>query len=177
VPSEGHVVVVGLGNVGNRTLAGLARAGVPAAAVDVEPRADRRDGEKTRAVIVVGDAREREVLERARIGTARAVVAVTGSDAVNLGVALLSRKLNPKIRTVVRLFDAGLAEKVQAGLDVDVAMGSARVAAPMFVASALEEDVCAAVFFDGTLHILKRRGTGFDWTRRGTGAGGRGPTA
>ena len=177
VPSEGHVVVVGLGNVGNRTLAGLARAGVPAAAVDVEPRADRRDGEKTRAVIVVGDAREREVLERARVGTARAVVAVTGSDAVNLGVALLSRKLNPRIRTVVRLFDAGLAEKVQAGLDVDVAMGSARVAAPMFVASALEEDVCAAVFFDGTLHILKRRGTGFDWTRRGTGAGGRGPTA
>jgi len=59
VPSEGHVVVVGLGNVGNRTLAGLARCRGPRRRGRCRTRADRRDGEKTRAVVVVGDARER----------------------------------------------------------------------------------------------------------------------
>ena len=75
---------------------------------------------------------------------------------MNLGVALLAEKINPKVRTVVRLFDAGLAEKVQAHLDVDVAMGAARVAAPMFVAAALEDGVAAAVVSGGALHVLKK---------------------
>jgi voltage-gated potassium channel Kch len=163
VPASGHVVVVGCGNVGSRTVAELARAGVPAVAVDVAPGVRVGAG---RSAVVIGDARRLEVLEEAHVSTARAVVAVTGDDAVNLGVALLARKLNPGVRTVVRLFDAGLAEKVQAGLDVDVAMGAARVAAPMFVAAALEEGVEAAVVSDGALHVLRRGDSGLAWTRR-----------
>ena len=163
VPASGHVLVVGLGNVGSRTLAELARAGVGAAAVDVDAAVRVRSED---AAVVIGDARRLEVLEEANVATARAVVTVTGDDAVNLGVALLARKLNPKIRTVVRIFDAGLAEKVQAGLDVDVAMGAARVAAPMFVASALEEGVEAAVVSGGALHVLRRGDSGLAWSRR-----------
>lgn len=163
VPASGHVVVVGDGNVGSRTLGELARAGVPAAAVDVDPAVRVRSAG---AAVVIGDARRLEVLEEANVATARAVVTVTGDDAVNLGVALLARKLNPKIRTVVRIFDAGLAEKVQAGLDVDVAMGAARVAAPMFVAAALEEGVEAAVVSGGALHVLRRTDSGLAWSRR-----------
>jgi Trk K+ transport system NAD-binding subunit len=163
VPASGHVVVVGDGNVGSRTIAELARAGVPAAAIDVDPSVRIRSAG---AAIVIGDARRLEVLEEAHVATARAVVAVTGDDAVNLGVALLARKLNPEIRTVVRLFDAGLAEKVQAGMDVDVAMGAARVAAPMFVAAAFEEGVEAAVVSGGALHFLRRTDAGLAWSQR-----------
>ena len=165
VPAGGHVVVVGLGSVGTRTLAALQRADVPVAGVDVDPAVARSLG--AGASVVTGDARLAAVLEQAHAATARAIVAVTGDDAVNLGVALLAEKLNPKIRTVVRLFDAGLAEKVQAALDVDVAMGSARVAAPMFVAAALEDGVAAAVVSGGALHVLKKGPSGLVWTRRG----------
>ena len=70
----------------------------------------------------------------------------------------------------MRLFDAGLAEKVQAGLDVDVAMGAARVAAPLFVASALEEGVEAAVVSGGALHVLRRTDAGLAWSRRALAA-------
>jgi Trk K+ transport system NAD-binding subunit len=166
VPASGHVVVVGLGNVGSRTMAELGRAGIATVAVDLDPAAAGARGDGAHAAVVTGDARRFAVLEEAHVATARAVVAVTGDDAVNLGVALLARKLNPKIRTVVRLFDAGLAEKVQAGLDVDVAMGAARVAAPMFVASALEDGVEAAVVSDGALHVLRRGDAGLAWSRR-----------
>ncbi|MEO8587177.1 MAG: NAD-binding protein [Acidobacteriota bacterium] len=164
VPAGGHVLVVGVGSVGSRTLAALQRAGVPAAGVDVDPGVARSVAAGT--AVVTGDARLAAVLEQAHVATARAIVAVTGDDAVNLGVALLAKKLNPKIRTVVRLFDAGLAEKVQASLDVDVAMGAARVAAPMFVACALEDDVAAAVVSEGALHVLKKSPSGLVWTKR-----------
>jgi Trk K+ transport system NAD-binding subunit len=164
VPTAGHVLVVGLGNVGGRTLAALRRAGVPAAAVEIDPAA-AASGAATRSSVVTGDARSVEVLEQAHVRTARAVVAVTGDDAVNLGVALLAEKLNPGVRTVVRLFDPGLADKVQAGLDVDCAMGAARVAAPMFVASALEEGVVAATAWGNVLHVLRREGAGLAWRR------------
>jgi len=56
---------------------------------------------------------------------------------------------------------------VQAALDVDVAMGSARVAAPMFVAAALEDGVAAAVVSGGALHVLKKGPSGLAWTKRG----------
>ena len=164
VPAGGHVVVVGLGSVGSRTLAALQRADVPAAGVDLDPAASRSAAPGS--AVVTGDARQPGVLEQAHVASARAVVAVTGDDAVNLGVALLARKLNPKVRTVVRLFDAGLAEKVQARLDVDVAMGAARVAAPMFVAAALEDGVAAAVVSGGALHVLKKSASGLAWTKR-----------
>jgi voltage-gated potassium channel Kch len=166
VPASGHVVVVGYGNVGSRTAAELVRAGVAAVAVDADAGAASARTVGARTAVVIGDARRPGVLEDAHIATARAVVAVTGDDAVNLGVALLARKLNPGIRTVLRLFDAGLAAKVQAGLDVDVAMGAARVAAPMFVAAALEEGVEAAVVEGGALHVLLRTDTGLSWSRR-----------
>ncbi len=165
VPAAGHVVVVGLGSVGTRTAAELHRAGVPVAAVEIDPAVATR-ASAARTPVVVGDARQPGVLDGARVAAARAVVVVTGDDAVNLGVALLARKLNPGIRTVVRLFDAGLAEKVQAGLDVDLAMGAARVAAPMFVATALADGVEAAVVDGGALHVLTRGDAGLAWSRR-----------
>ena len=162
MPAAGHVVVVGSGNVGSRTLSALRRAGVPAVGVDVDPGAAAAGGvEGTPGV--TGDARRLPVLEEAHVRAARAVVAVTGDDAANLGVALLAKKLNPAVRTVVRLFDAGLAEKVQAHLNVDVAMGAARVAAPMFVASALEEGVVAAAVSGDVLHVLRREKGGLAW--------------
>jgi Trk K+ transport system NAD-binding subunit len=132
--------------------------------VDVDARAAHAAAPGT--AVVTGDARLPGVLEQAHVATARAVVAVTGDDAVNLGVALLAEKINPRVRTVVRLFDAGLAEKVQEHLDVDVAMGAARVAAPMFVAAALEDGVAAAVVSGGSLHVLKKGPSGLAWTKR-----------
>jgi Trk K+ transport system NAD-binding subunit len=46
------------------------------------------------------------------------VVAVTGDDAANLGIALAVREMNPRARTVARLFDADFAAKVGGSLGV-----------------------------------------------------------
>jgi voltage-gated potassium channel Kch len=52
---------------------------------------------------------------------AAALVTTTSNDLMNLAIARSAKQLNPTIRTVVRLFDADFARKVQSFLKVDVA--------------------------------------------------------
>lgn len=165
IPDRGHVVVVGLGNVGYRTVQQLRHAGIAVAAVERAADAEFVAAVQVHAPVVAGDARSRSLLAEAGVERASALVAVTGDDATNLSVALLAREMNPSIRTVVRLFDAGFAGKVEVSRVVDRAMGSSRLAAPMFAASALLPGVRAAFSRPGELVAVVERAAG-DWAGR-----------
>ncbi len=165
VPERGHVAVVGLGNVGYRTIQQLRRAGVPMVAVERAADSEFVAAVQAHTPVIAGDARSKSLLSEAGIERASAIVAVTGDDATNLAVALLAREMNPSIRTVVRLFDAGFAEKVESSGVVDRAMGASRLAAPMFAASALMAGVRAAVARDGDLIAVVERPSG-EWAGR-----------
>jgi hypothetical protein len=156
VPEEGHVVVVGMGNVGYRIVEELRRAGETVVAVDRDPEAEFAEAVRGLGAIVIGDSRLPETLRKAAVPRARAVVAVTHDDAVNLGVALAARRLRPDVRTVIRLFDPDFARKVQEAFHVDAALSASLLAAPAFVAAALAPGVLAAFVEDGRFFVLLR---------------------
>ncbi|HEV2846852.1 MAG TPA: NAD(P)-binding protein [Thermoanaerobaculia bacterium] len=162
MPKRGHVLVVGMGHVGFRTLRELTRLGVPAVAIDVNPDTALLANARTLAPVVTGDARSGELLAQAGLATATAVVAATSDDAVNLSVALTARRLNPRIRTVLRLFDDEFARKVESALGIDSALGASWIAAPTFAASVLYPDVARAVIVQDQLLVFLERKAG-DW--------------
>ncbi|MFL6193004.1 MAG: potassium channel family protein [Thermoanaerobaculia bacterium] len=166
MPKSGHVVVIGMGNVGFRVINELADLGVPAVAVDFTPDGPFLATVRTRVPLIVGDARLDDTLQRAGLDRARSVVAATGDDSVNLGVGIAAKRMNPKIRTVVRLFDAEFARKVENALGIDAALSSSRIAAPTFVAAALFSDVAKAFLVGDRLFVLTARKTGPDWAGR-----------
>lgn len=142
IPDRGHVVVVGLGNVGYRVVEELDRLGEQP--VVVERKADnpfipacRRRG----VPVLVGDATVHETLVQARVKEARAVVACTSADLVNLEVALLVAEQNDKQRVVVRLGDPVLADTARAAAGVKMAVSIPELAAPAFVAGLLGDRV------------------------------------
>src|SRR5262249_3121572 len=95
VPDRGHVIVVGLGNIGYRVVEELIGYGERVVVLEVAP--DGRFVSTARrlgAAVIHGDATVREVLRQANASTARAVVAATSNDLANLEVALLVRELN-----------------------------------------------------------------------------------
>jgi len=141
VPESGHVVVIGMGNVGYRVVQELAAAGVEVVALDRDSEAPYLAAVREQAAIITGDARLPDVLAKANIQGSRAVIAVSGDDAANLSIGLAAHQLNPQVRTIVRLFDPDFARKVESSLSVNGAMGASRIAAPTFVAAALEEGV------------------------------------
>src|SRR5262245_17345459 len=131
IPDSGHVVVCGLGNVGYRVVEELVGAGEKAVAIELA-----QDGRlvatarRLGLAVVTGDATVREVLRQAHVATARAVVAVTNNDLVNLEVALLVRDLSPKQRVVVRMSDPNLAETLREAANVRFALSIPTLAAP-----------------------------------------------
>ncbi len=156
-PERDHVVIAGLGNLGLRVAEELVGTGVAVAAIERDAESPYIAGVREQAAVLVGDARQPEILARVGIPGARAVVCTTGDDTVNLSIALAARRIDPSIRTVVRIFDPELAAKVEESFGIDAALGAARIAAPTFVASALERGVQQAFMLDDVLCSLCER--------------------
>ncbi len=103
VPTRGHVVVSGLGQVGLRVAQLLRELRVPVVVVERLGQAPnlpvaRGDG----IPVVVGDASSRVVLERVSVCRARAVAALGSEDLDNVAVVINALALAPEVRTVLR---------------------------------------------------------------------------
>jgi len=136
---RGHVVVCGLGAVGTAVARGLRARG--ARVVVVDPLADDELHRETnpRCPVIVGDATRPVILRRAGIGRARALVACTSNDALNLEIGLTaqsvaeSRPAEAPLRLVLRCFDAELARRIHAVSANYTLLSEAKIAAAEFV--------------------------------------------
>jgi Trk K+ transport system NAD-binding subunit len=141
-----HVIVAGLGSIGFRVALGIKARGVPVVAIEADENG--RFVAAARALdipVVTGDARQRELLLQLGLPRARAVVAATSSDLVNLSAALNARDLRPDLRVVVRLYDPEFAIRVQRGFGIRFTRSVSHLAAPAFAAAAVGSHVVATV--------------------------------
>ncbi|WP_091654190.1 potassium channel protein [Micromonospora pallida] len=143
---SGHVVVVGLGNLGTRVMAQLHDFGIEVVAIDKrpEPRGAalaRRFG----VPLIVGDAALEETLRAASVGTCQALVVVSTDDGANLQAALNGRALNDELRVVLRLFDGDFAERVQRAFGMGISRSVSYLAAPSFTAALLDRAMIATI--------------------------------
>ncbi|MCX8023146.1 MAG: potassium channel protein [Syntrophorhabdaceae bacterium] len=85
--------------------------------------------------MIIGDATENDVLEKAMIHKAAGLFATTNSDNDNIVIILTARQLNPKMRIVARCTDTKNVDKMKrAGADNVVALnyiGGMRMASEM----------------------------------------------
>jgi Trk K+ transport system NAD-binding subunit len=144
-PRGGHVIVVGLGNVGTRVVGELHDLGFDVACVDHDPEARgiplaRRLG----LPVVIGEAYLEETLDAAGLETSIGLVSATSSDIVNLETALQARALREDLRIVLRLFDDDLAQRVQKSAGI-LSRSVSYMAAPAFAAAMLEHQVLRTI--------------------------------
>jgi voltage-gated potassium channel Kch len=154
VPERGHIIVVGVGTVGYRTVMELIRLNAPVVSVDSAEAGEYLAAVRSKSYVLIGDARDPETLIRAGVKHAKAVVVLTPSDAVNLGVGLTVKELNPDSRVVLSIRDADFAAKVNSISEIDAALSSAVLAAPAFVGAALFETAVASFQLDSTFFTL-----------------------
>ena len=103
LPRSGHVIVVGLGQVGLRLCRELQALGVPVVGVERNPEA--KNLRLVRAMnipTVVGHGGDRELLERLGVGRARALAAVGSDDLDNIAVSVAAQAVSPGLRLVLR---------------------------------------------------------------------------
>ncbi|PZF87383.1 potassium channel protein, partial [Micromonospora deserti] len=143
---SGHIVVVGLGNVGTRVMAQLNDFGVEVVAIDKQ--AEPRGGALARRLgvpLIVGDAALEETLHAASVGTCQALVVVSTDDGANLQAALNGRAVNDELRVVLRLFDGHFAERIQRAFGIGISRSVSYLAAPSFAAALLDRAVIATI--------------------------------
>jgi Trk K+ transport system NAD-binding subunit len=145
-PRGGHIIVVGLGNVGTRVVGELHDLGYDVACIDRDPEA--RGVALARRLslpMVIGEAYLEEKLRAAGLETAAALVSVTSNDMVNLETALQARAMREDLRLVLRLGDDDLAQRVQKTLGNVISRSVSYMAAPAFAAALLEHLVLRTI--------------------------------
>jgi voltage-gated potassium channel Kch/multidrug transporter EmrE-like cation transporter len=142
---RGHVILCGLGGVGFEVARDLAARGISVVVVDATPDDLHARLLSARIPIIVGDATNADVLLRAGLKRARAVVVVTSDDAINLEIGLTAQSVvedirpDRPLRLVLRCFDPDLANRVHAISEAYTLLSSAEIAAPIFVREALNQ--------------------------------------
>ena len=164
-----HIVVCGLGRIGYRAVTVLLRLGEDV--VGIERNANAPFLEEMRQMnvpVLLGDARQPEMLEKAHVRQASAIVVCTEDDLTNLAIALEARELKPEIKVVLRMFDAQLAEKVKHGFGIHTAFSTSALAAPVFAAAATRAQIDHSFYVDDVLMNVARA-----TVRRGSALEGR----
>jgi Trk K+ transport system NAD-binding subunit len=145
-PRGGHVIVVGLGNVGTRVCGELHDLGFDLACVDKDPNARGVALARGNSLpLLIGDAVREDTLRAAGLENAIALVSVTSSDIVNLETALQARAMREDLRIVLRLGDDDLAQRVQKTVGNVVSRSVSYLAAPAFAAALLEHQVLRTI--------------------------------
>lgn len=127
-----HIVVCGLGHVGVRVVESLKDLGERVVAI--ERREIESFGAQVAAMgipVLYGDARRDELLIEAGIRKAKAVVCATDDDLTNLEVAIDSKRENPDIRVVMRMFDQRVAGKIGTALELEETFSTSSLAGPL----------------------------------------------
>jgi voltage-gated potassium channel len=96
-----HLIICGYGRMGRLVCQEFSKQGVPFVIIDRRPEA-LADFDLRHGIPLVGDATADEVLQRAGVDRARALVTVAPSDADNLYITMTARLLNDKLFIVAR---------------------------------------------------------------------------
>ena len=128
---SGHVIVCGWGRVGRGVWANLRDRDI--AVVVIESNSDVAEAAVAAGALVIeGDATHNEVLKRAGVEDAAAVVAAVTDDSDNLVIALSVKSITPNLRVICRATEMESERKLLlAGADAVVApqaVGAERLA-------------------------------------------------
>lgn len=119
-PEEAPVVILGCGRVGRDAARQLERSGRPYKVVDKTPK-----NGFLKDHLVIGDAADLDVLERAGIRTAPSVIITTHDDDTNIYLTLYCRRLREDIQIISRAtLDRNVGILHAAGADLVLSLAS-----------------------------------------------------
>jgi len=152
-----HIIVCGLGKVGYRVVLQLLKMKQEVVGIELNPQAPFLEQIRAEGVpVLIGDARNQEMLKKAGIERAQAVVACTEYDLTNLEIALDAREMAPDVKVVMRMFDQQLAERVRKGFGIRTAFSTSALSAPAFAAAATRAAVEYSLYVDDVLLNVHR---------------------
>jgi voltage-gated potassium channel len=169
---KNHIVLVGLGRLGFQTWEILHELDESLVIVETDEKNAFLDRLREAGTpFLLGDGRRDQLLLEAGVANAKSIVLATDDDLANMEMALDARRLNPKIRVVLRMFDQALADKIREGFDIHLAMSQSALSAPAFATAALDPEIVNSFVVGSELVVMQRLvvDAGGAWAGRTTG--------
>lgn len=104
------VIIVGCGKLGSGLALNLIKAGHSVTVIDIDPDALKALGKAFPGVMIVGTGFDKDVLEKANIRMADAIVACSKSDETNALIGRMAKNIYKVPRVISRLYDPRKAE-------------------------------------------------------------------
>lgn len=137
-PQLDHFIVCGLGSLGQYCVVALKEFKVPIIAIEFKPLNDWETHlTDLLEQLIIGDCRQKTILEKANISRCRAALIVTSSEEINTATALIIRQLNPQTRLIVRSAKKNLNELLGENLGNFIAYEPTELPATAFALAAL----------------------------------------
>ncbi|WP_420000111.1 NAD-binding protein [Streptomyces boninensis] len=166
LPRGGHVVVVGLGQVGLRLCTRLQDLGVGVIAVERNAKAPNLRLSRALGIpVVIGDASDKFVLRKLSLHTARAMAAVASDDLDNVAVAVAARAVAPDLRVVIRAGDHEAIAETQSLFRIGIVHDLGSLSAAYTTASLTGLQPCGVLTHGRQLLVARTDGTFTPWPR------------
>lgn len=150
------IVICGLGRVGYRIASQLLDVQCPLIGIDtthshlVEVLMERG------MPVILGDVRNAEILRRAGVDRAGAVLICTQNDLANIEAAFHVRERNPDADIILRLFEETLADEVKQHFAIKAVISRSAMAAQAFAHAALGLEILEIFEHAGTAYALAK---------------------
>ncbi|MEB3211624.1 MAG: NAD-binding protein [Leptolyngbyaceae bacterium] len=136
IPTQNHVVVIGMGRVGRRVVDLLQRFRHPLVGI-----VDHMPDEDTLEQIPLVTGNLNAALEKVNLLSAQSIVAVTEDELQNLELGLMVHDANPQSRLVIRTYDQRFTDRVAQLFPYAQVLCVSALSAEAFVAAAFGEIV------------------------------------
>lgn len=154
LPRSGHVIVVGLGQVGLRLCRELRALGIPVVGVERDTNArNLRLVRELNIPAVVGHGGDRGLLERIGIHRAIALAAVGSDDRDNIAVSLAAQGIAPELRLVLRAGEQEVLAETRSLLPLGVTRDVTSLSATYVLARLLGRDPLGVVAGEAHVHV------------------------
>lgn len=98
----GKYIICGFGRLGKNIYRALKNEDIEFVFIEIDPNKTQEFQEESLHQMIIGDADDKNVLLKAGIKTATAVVAFTNNDTTNISILATAKKLNDDIITIAR---------------------------------------------------------------------------
>ncbi len=137
IPQQNHIIIVGLGRVGQQVALLLQQ--VKQAVVGVTLQPDLNNTLLPDLPIIAGNIAQS--LAQANLPTAKSVIIVTDDEMLNLEVALMVRSIDPQIDLVIRTSGQRLSQHLMKTLPTARVLGMQTISAEVFAGAAFGENI------------------------------------
>ncbi|MFQ3613539.1 MAG: NAD-binding protein, partial [Cyanobacteriota bacterium] len=151
MPKQDHVVIAGLGRLSYLVLQLLRQMSYEVVLLD--PDSDNpllEAAEREGAMVIRGDYALAGTLQQGHIEGSRCLICTTRNDLTNLETALTAHTLHPGIRTILRVADPELADRMQRHIQtLGISYSATGLVAPAFATAALVGSVYGTLAWEG----------------------------